>query len=83
MKDWNRSGLEKGSRACQAKRVDVQSPQGGTQPSLFKDLQDHCPEPGTEGGVGRGCSGLEKELLGFILAVVESARAIKRAWGRA
>lgn len=35
-----------GRRAFQAKPVNGQSPGGGTEPSLFKALQDRCLEPG-------------------------------------
>lgn len=46
VKDRNNPALGKGRRASQAKRVNGQSPRGGTEPSLFRDLQDHCLEPG-------------------------------------
>lgn len=47
VKDRNDPALGKGRRASasQAKRVNGQSPRGGTEPSLFRDLQDHCLEP--------------------------------------
>lgn len=73
--DRNKPAPGKGRRAFQAKGANVQSPQGGTKPSLFKDLQDHCLDPG-RGAPGQGWQSLQ-ELLGFILAVGEGGEGLE------